>query len=139
MLSARRVSRVMEKGDLPFRCILDQLILQPLYLAPIHVIAVQYVKGNIPLLESIVFFASHIEEGIKALIRFIVVTERSVEFDLTVQQSLVDVLKFDLEIVWSFATVNVVARNNIVPAVIAVQIASAVIRRLRLIGPAVTS
>ena len=114
MLLPRGVERVVEEADLPVRARRPELLLQPRELRLVHVVAVQREEARAALgrLERVVALAAHVEPGVEALIRVVVVAERRVELDSGVEQRAVGLLELPAVVAWIVAPVDVVSQHE---------------------------
>ena len=79
----------MKESDFPIRCVLRELVFNPLHLFLVHVGAIQRIERDVALLETVILLAIHIEVFVIHLNRQIVVSERSVKLYVTIEQRFV--------------------------------------------------
>ena len=101
-IAARRIERVMQQRDLPFRTRLRRFMLEPLHLRSIEIRAVQGEKPHARVpprdrihrrREGVIAIAIHVERLVEHLLRIVVIAEHRVELDAGVEQQLVRLLE----------------------------------------------
>src|SRR5437016_5845681 len=96
-----RVQRMMEVTNLPSRRSAGQFPFKPAQLLRVHVVTIERKKCCVALLVAVVTLASHIEWLVKSFVRIVVISQRGVELDVGIEESLVGILKLPLEILRS--------------------------------------